>query len=265
LNFRTTLTHKTLPTRNPSNPKLFQPETLKTRNPSNSSNPFPMPPIKIILTEDHQILRDGVKALIASENIEITGEAASGAELWKLLENEQPDIILMDISLPDTSGIELTRLISERFPKIKVLILSAHNDDAYVEKVAALGASGYLVKQTAVHMLKDAIRAIHKGNTFYSADVAKRFHKRHVEPLDRKNRIHANAPGLTSREAEVLQLIAGGSANKQVATKLGISIKTVEKHRDHLMRKLDIHDTAGLTRYAISAGVIENCVQVTIV
>jgi DNA-binding NarL/FixJ family response regulator len=171
----------------------------------------------------------------------------------------------MDIAMPLLNGLEATRQIRLAVPATKVLILSAHSDDAYVEHVAALGAAGYLIKQTAVHTLKEAIREVHRGKIFYSPAVAKRFAKRHVEPLDRKNRIHANAPGLTVREAEVLQLVAEGKANKQVAALLGISIKTVEKHRQHLMDKLNIHDTAGLTRYAIGAGIVESSVQLTIV
>lgn len=127
------------------------------------------------------------------------------------------------------------------------------------------GASGYLVKQTAVHTLKEAIREVHKGKSFYSPAVAKKLSRHGPQSPDRKTGVSSISTGLTSREAEVLQLVAEGSANKQVAAELGISIKTVEKHRDHLMRKLDIHDTAGLTRYAISAGIIESSVQLTIV
>jgi DNA-binding NarL/FixJ family response regulator len=150
-------------------------------------------------------------------------------------------------------------------PDAKVLILSAHSDDAYVETVTALGASGYLVKQTSSHFLSEAIREVRRGRTFFSPAVARRMARRQETTLDRNGFGRTAAVRLTSREIEVLQSIAEGKANKQVAAELDISIKTVEKHRDHLMRKLDIHDTAGLTRYAISSGVIESSVQVTIV
>ena len=222
--------------------------------------------ITVMLAEDHAIVREGIRKLLEAElDIEVVGEATNGREAVDIARKLRPAVVVMDIAMPLLNGLEATRQILLTVPETKVLILSAHSDDAYVERVAVLGAAGYLIKQTAVHTLKEAIREVHKGNTFYSPDVAKRFAKRHVGPLDRKGRTRKIASGLTSREAEVLKLIAEGSANKQVAAELGISIKTVEKHRDHLMRKLDIHDTAGLTRYAISTGIIESSVQLTIV
>jgi DNA-binding NarL/FixJ family response regulator len=150
-------------------------------------------------------------------------------------------------------------------PDAKVLILSAHSEDAYVEKATAVGAAGYLIKQTSAHYLSEAIREVQKGNTFFSPSIAKRQQGRHQESLDRKGRSKTKTVLLSSRETEVLQLIAEGAANKQIAAELGISIKTVEKHRDRLMRKLDIHDTASLTRYAIAEGIIECDVPLTIV
>jgi DNA-binding NarL/FixJ family response regulator len=146
-----------------------------------------------------------------------------------------------------------------------VLILSAHSDDAYVERMTALGAAGYLIKQTSASFLCEAIREVQKGNTFFSPAVARKLRHQTQKSLDRKGRLKTKAVRLSPREVEVLQLIAEGEANKQMASGLGISIKTVEKHRDHLMQKLDIHDTAGLTRYAIEAGIIESSVQLTIV
>ena len=144
-----------------------------------------------------------------------------------------------------------------------MVILSAHHDDAYIDCVVELGARGYLVKQTSAHFLAKAIREVHHGKQFFSPAVSKRFRKQHEKSLDRKGRATLKQTQLTPREAEVLQLIAEGFANKQIAAELGISIKTVEKHRDHLMQKLDIHETAGLTRYAIQAGIIESSAQTT--
>jgi DNA-binding NarL/FixJ family response regulator len=146
-----------------------------------------------------------------------------------------------------------------------VIILSAHSDDAYVEGVMALGANGYLIKQSSSHVLSEAIREVQKGKAFFSPSVSKRLSKRNQKSVDRNGLPNAKMSSLSSRELEVLQRIAEGEANKQMAINLGISIKTIEKHRDHLMSKLDIHDTAGLTRYAIAAGIIESSVQLTIV
>jgi len=146
-----------------------------------------------------------------------------------------------------------------------VLILSAHSDDAYIDRVIAVGAVGFLIKQTSAQILGKAIHEVMAGNTYYSPQVSKRLQD-HYQPAERAGGLMVKkATGLTSRELEVIQLVAEGQANKQVASILKISIKTVEKHRQHLMDKLGIHDTAGLTRYAIGRGIIESSVQVTIV
>jgi DNA-binding NarL/FixJ family response regulator len=176
-----------------------------------------------------------------------------------------PAVVVMDIAMPLLNGLEATRRILKAVPATKVLILSAHGDAAYVEQVIALGAAGYLIKQTSAHVLAQAIREVHKGNTFFSPSIAGRIHDRGRRSLGRGESLKKGNVRLSSREAEVLQLIAEGHGNKQVAAELGISVKTVEKHRQRLMEKLNIHDTAGLTRYAIAAGIIESSVQVTIV
>ena len=222
--------------------------------------------ITVLLADDHMIVREGLKKLLESESdIEVVGEAATGRKAVELSQKLRPDVIVMDIAMPQMNGLEATRQILKADPGVKILILSAHSDDAYVERVTALGAAGYLIKQTSAHFLSEAIREVQKGHTFFSPTVSKRFLKRQQESLDRKGQPKAEAVRLSSREMEVLQLIAEGYANKQIAEKLDISIKTVEKHREHLMHKLDIHDTAGLTRYAIEAGIIESSVQLTIV
>jgi two-component system response regulator NreC len=216
-----------------------------------------MPPIKIILTEDHQILRDGVKALIASENIEITGEAASGAELWKLLENEQPDIILMDISLPDTSGIELTRLISERFPKIKVLILSMFTDESFINQAIKSGAKGYLHKNTTREEMLIAIDTVYSGNDFYSDNISKIILKSYIEKAKVKSEEIQNPHEvLSKREIEILKMFAEGFINKEIADKLFISIRTVESHKNHIMQKLNLKTQVELVKYAIRHNLI---------
>jgi DNA-binding NarL/FixJ family response regulator len=170
----------------------------------------------------------------------------------------------MDIAMPLLNGLEATRQIRKTFPDTKVLILSAHSDDAYVEQLTALGAAGFLLKQTSSHALATAIREVQKGNIFFSPTVAKRLRVRDQKSLERGGKFKKKSNRLSSREMEVLQLIAEGKPNKQVAAELGVSFKTVDKHRQHLMGKLDIHDVAGLTRYAIAEGIIESSVRVTV-
>ena len=177
----------------------------------------------------------------------------------------RPAVVLMDIAMPQLNGLEATRQILKAFPATKVLMLSAHSDDAYVTSATASGAVGFLRKQTSSHVVCEAIRQVQKGNTFFSPTIARRLHQIDGKSLDRAGRSQRCNARLSSREVEVIQLIAEGKANKQVAAELGISVKTVEKHRQSLMEKLNIHDTAGLTRYAISAGIIESSVQLRIV
>jgi DNA-binding NarL/FixJ family response regulator len=171
----------------------------------------------------------------------------------------------MDIAMPRLNGLEATRQVLKVAPATKVLILSAHSDDAYVKNATESGAVGFLLKQTSSHVVCEAIREVQKGKTFFSPTVARRLHRLDGKSLDRAGLPKLRNGRLTSREMEVLQLIAEGKANKETASELGISIKTVEKHREKVMSKLNIHDTAGLTRYAISAGIIESSVQMTIV
>ena len=221
-------------------------------------------PITVILAEDHTVVREGLRALLAMDSgIEVIAEAQSGREAVEKAKMLRPDVVVMDIAMPLLNGVEATRQIRQALPATKVLILSAHGDDEYVEQVMSLGASGYLVKQSSANLLAQAVRDVHKGKTVFSPSIAKRMRTRYEGGVRRGAPV-PRAVRLTSREVEVLQLVAEGKANKQIAAELGISIKTVEKHRQHVMAKLDLHDTAGLTRYAIAAGIIESRVQVTI-
>lgn len=223
-----------------------------------------MKPITVLLAEDHMIVREGLRALLKLEtDIKIVGEAENGRQAVALVSQLGPDVVVMDIAMPLLNGLEATRQILQTAPSTKVLMLSAHSDDAYVEQVMALGASGYLIKQTAAHVLPEAIREIQQGRTFFSPSISRRLKNHDRKTPARGHRPAKNASLLTSRETEVLQLIAEGKANKQTADELHISIKTVEKHRQSLMHKLNIHDTAGLTRHAIAAGIIESSVQGT--
>jgi DNA-binding NarL/FixJ family response regulator len=222
-----------------------------------------MKPITVLLADDHTIVREGFRKMLELEtDFEIVGEAQDGRKAVALTLKLKPKVVLMDIAMPLLNGLEATRQILKAAPATKVLILSAHNDNAYIENATATGAAGFLLKQTSSHDVCRAIREIAKGKTFFSPVIAK--HMEHQKNLDRCGNPNPRATQLTSREMEVLQLIAEGKANKETASELGIGLKTVEKHREHLMEKLDIHDTAGLTRYAISAGIIESSVQLTI-
>lgn len=216
-----------------------------------------MPPIRIMLTEDHQILRDGVKALIASENIEITGEASSGMEMWKLLETAQPDIILMDISLPDVSGIELTKLLSERYPSIKVLILSMFTDENFINQAIKAGAKGYLHKNTTREEMLIAIDTVYSGNDFYSDNISKIILKSYIEKA-KLNSEEVLDPHevLSKREIEILKMFAEGFINKEIADRLFISIRTVESHKNHIMQKLNLKTQVELVKYAIRHNLI---------
>ena len=225
-----------------------------------------MKSITVLLAEDHTIVREGLCALLKLEaDMSVVGEAENGREVVKLAASLTPDVIVMDIAMPQLNGMEAARQILHTHPAMKILILSAHGDDAYVEKVMALGAFGYLIKQSAAHMLPEAIRRVHSGKKCLSPSISER-RKHHRQKAHERGELRTSkeAPPLSSREIEVLQLIAEGRANKETAQELHISIKTVEKHRQSLMDKLNIHDTAGLTRHAISTGVIESSVQVTI-
>ncbi len=225
-----------------------------------------MKPITVLLVEDHTIVRQGLRLLIeAAGDIEIAGEAKTGREAVRMAGEIRPQVIVMDIAMPLMNGLEATRQILKGFPEAKVLILSAHSDAEYVEQVVKAGARGYLIKQSSGDVLAQAIRDLHKGQTFFTPSIAKRLKEDYQKSADGSRLQKRKNTELTSREAELLQLIAEGHVNKQIASELGISIKTVEKHRQHLMAKLNIHDIAGLTRFAIGEGIIESRVQSTTV
>lgn len=222
--------------------------------------------ITVLLAEDHTIVREGFRKMLELENdLEVVGEAQDGRQAVALVKKLGPAVVLMDIAMPLLNGLEATRQVLKAAPATRVIMLSAHNDDAYVQNAIESGAVGFLLKQASSHVVCDAIREVQKGKTFFCPEISRRLNRLNQQSPVRAGRLKQKIASLTSREVEVLQLIAEGKANKQTAAELGIGTKTVEKHREHLMQKLDIHDTAGLTRYAISAGIIESSVQVTIV
>ncbi len=212
--------------------------------------------ITVLLAEDHGIVREGLRALLDHEkDIVVLGEAKNGREAVVLSRKLRPDVVVMDVAMPLLNGLEATRQILRQRPPPKLLILSMHMDEAYMDQARALGASGYLSKQTTFPALAEAVRKIQEGGTFFCPAAAKH---------------RASSPAkiptarLSSRETEVLQLVAEGNSNKDIAGELKISLKTVEKHRQSLMDKLDIHHTAGLTRHAIAIGLIEGNVPLTL-
>ena len=222
--------------------------------------------VTVLLADDHTIVREGIRKLLELDpDLGVIGEAKDGREVVALANKLRPDVVLMDIAMPRLNGLEATRQILKELPAAKVLILSAHNDDAYIENATKCGAVGFLLKQTSAQDLCRAIREVQRGKTFFGSFFAQRVDRSHLPPTGRAGQIKRKIAQLTPRELEVLQLVAEGKTNKETAAELAISIKTVEKHREHLSTKLDIHDIAGLTRYAIAAGVIESSVQVTIV
>jgi DNA-binding NarL/FixJ family response regulator len=216
-----------------------------------------MKKIGVLLVDDHAVVRQGLCALLKAEkDLEVVGEAENGRQAVMLARQIRPEVVLMDVAMPLMNGYEATRQILKAVSSTKVLVLSSYGDDECVRRMMEAGAAGYLIKQTAADDLLRAIREVQNGNAFFSPSIAERL-------CDQKRgaflRGHpgARTSELTRRETEVLQLIAEGFSNKQIASELSISIKTVEKHRQQVMNKLRIHDVAGLTRYAIDAGMVE--------
>jgi len=218
-----------------------------------------MKQITILLAEDHAFVREAIRKVLELENdINIVGEAQDGHEAIALAEKLHPAVVLMDISMPVLNGLEATLQLLRVCPGTRVIVLSAHGDDMYVKNAIEFGAAGFLLKQASVHEVCRAIREVQKGKIFLSPAISRHFDRLHSYLLDHADPSNEEVIQLTSREIEVLQLIAEGKTNKAAAMELGISIKTFEKHRDRLMHKLDIHDPASLTRYAISTGLIRN-------
>lgn len=216
-----------------------------------------MKKINVLLADDHTVVRQGLRALLNSEeDMEVIGEAENGRQAVNLARQSPPDVVVMDVAMPLLNGLEATRQILRTSPRTKILVLTSYGDDECVQQLMQAGASGYLIKQTAANDLLKAIREVQRGNAFFSPSIAKRLRDQCRVAFSTGQTVKRGAD-LTSRESEVLQLIAEGFSNKQIAAELAISIKTVEKHRQQVMNKLNIHDVAGLTRYAISKGMVE--------
>ena len=214
-----------------------------------------MKKITVLLCDDHAMVRSGLRQLLkTAADIEVIGEAGNGHQSVRETRRLAPDVVLMDISMPLLNGMEAARQIVKEFPSAKVLILSAHNDDQYVQHAVKAGAVGYLMKECAENDLLRAVREIAQGNAFFSPAITKRLLKQ--PPENFLNNLIKKVVVLSNRQTEVLQLIAEGYSTKQMGGLLCLSAKTVEKHRQGLMIKLNIHNIAHLTRYAISHGIV---------
>jgi DNA-binding NarL/FixJ family response regulator len=211
-------------------------------------------PIRVLVADDHMIVRSGIRHVLESESgFEVVGEAESGEEALALTSELKPDVVVLDISMPDQSGLEVAARIREDPGSARVLILSMHNNAEYVLESVRAGAHGYLLKDTAATDLREAIRAVCRGESYFSPPVASRLSA--AVRGEHENR-HPELDLLTGREREVLLGIARGRTNKEIAAELGISHRTVESHRESLMRKLQIRTVAELTRFAIGAGIM---------
>jgi DNA-binding NarL/FixJ family response regulator len=223
-----------------------------------------MQKITVLLVDDHQVVREGLRALLqAEQDIEIVGEACNGSQAIELASKTVPAVVVMDISMPELNGLDATRQIRRTVPDSKVLVLSSYDDLECVDEMIDAGVSGFLSKRSATTHLVEAIRAVRTGRDYCSPEISRRLQARKEAAL-RMGRPGGNPFELTTREEEVLQLIAEGVPNKGIAMQLGISIKTVEKHRQKVMDKLNIHETAGLTRYAIKKGILPEKVPIQI-
>jgi DNA-binding NarL/FixJ family response regulator len=212
-------------------------------------------PVRIILADDHTLMRAGIRALLENiADVEVVAEASDGAQVLELLKNQPPDILLTDIAMPGMNGLETAARVTKEFPGVRVIILSMHANEEYVCRAMQAGAAGYLLKDADPDELERALRAVAAGETYLTPAISK-----HVisDYLRRVSGEKTASEPLTPRQREILQLIAEGKSTKEMARILQISAKTVETHRAQLMERLEIHDIAGLVRYAIRAGLVK--------
>ena len=213
-----------------------------------------MKSIRVLLADDHALVRAGFRALLHSlGDVEIVAEAGDGDDALRLIEAHQPDVVLLDIAMPGLNGLEVAARVAQRFPSVRVMMLSMYANEEYVLQALRAGAAGYLLKDADSSELELAVRAVARGDTYLSPPVSKSVIEDYVRRV-------SSQPGsfdrLTPRQREVLQLIAKGHSTKEIAQMLNISVKTAETHRTQLMQQLDIHDIAGLVRYAIRVGLV---------
>ena len=207
------------------------------------------PNIRVLVADDHAVVREGIRHVLTSDGgFEIVGEASNGNDAVALAQSQRPDVVVLDLSMPGLSGLDAAGRIRELVPDAAILVLSIHDHEEYVLQSVRAGARGYLRKDSSPAELRDALRVLYEGGSFFSAPVARTL----STALQNESRIAA----LTGREREVLVEIAGGSSNKEIAARLGISVRTVESHREAVMKKLQLRGTASLTRFAIDNGLV---------
>ncbi|MGD0774515.1 MAG: response regulator transcription factor [Candidatus Solibacter sp.] len=212
--------------------------------------------IRILLADDHTIVRKGLRMLLEShEGFRVVAEAADGREAVALAEQHRPDIVVMDLAMPVLNGIEAARQICSGDTHSAIVFLSMHSDEGYVLKALKSGAKGYLLKDSAEHDLINAVETVSEGKAFFSPAISKMLVEDYVQQM-REQKVEDSYDLLTTREREVLQLLAEGRSNKEVATVLDLSLHTVETHRSHIMQKLNLHSGAEMILYAIRKGVI---------
>jgi DNA-binding NarL/FixJ family response regulator len=213
--------------------------------------------IRVLIAEDHTIVRQGLSALLRSESdIEVVGEACDGVEATDMAKKLTPDVVLMDIAMRNLNGLDATRAIKKLFPSMKVLVLTMYDNEEIIFQILKAGASGYLIKDSAMTDLVSALRAIHQGDSYLSPSISKKVIGDYIRRAELGEKASADDL-LSSREREILQLIAEGNSIPQIASHLCISKKTVEAHKTHIMEKLNIRDKAGLIKYAIRTGLTE--------
>lgn len=222
-----------------------------------------MKPIRVLLADDHNLVRAGIRAILQNDpDIVVVAEAANGRQIQPLVKTDNPDIVLMDIAMPELNGLDATAQLVKEFPNLRIIVLSMYATEGYVLKALRAGASGYLLKGAATPELTLAIKAVARGETYLSSAVSghviEAFKRGTGDESKRIDLPYREEAALTPRQREVLQLIAEGSSTKEVAQKLGISVKTAKTHRSELMRRLDLHDVASLVRYAMQIGLVQN-------
>jgi DNA-binding NarL/FixJ family response regulator len=213
-----------------------------------------MTQIQVLLADDHKLVRAGIRSLLERmPEVEVVAEASDGREAIRLVEQHEPQVVLMDLAMPELNGLEATRHLTLAFPKIRVLILSIYADQEHVYQALVAGAAGYLLKGAATDELELAIRSVAQGETYLSPPVSKPVIMEYIRRTD----IGVNSRArLSLRQTQILKLIAEGKTSKQAALELAISVKTVETHRAALMKRTGVHDVAGLVRYAVKVGLV---------
>jgi two-component system response regulator NreC len=213
-----------------------------------------MPAIKIFLADDHELIRTGIRNLLGSnKDFQIVGESGDGEETIRKVREIKPDVVVIDISMPGMSGIEVTRHLREKFPAVKVLVLTMHENVEYVYQIYKSGAGGYLLKNAGKDEITSAIYAVARGEKFFSPRISELMISGYMKQAERRDSQEPDS-SLTKREEEILRLIAKGMNNQQISGQLFISPRTVDTHRTNIMQKLDIHDAANLVRYALEHG-----------